>query len=236
MKGPDTEKVERMFNNISPDYDKLNHLLSLDIDKIWRKRALKKILDEKRPQKILDIACGTGDFTIAIAKHAPQGSHITGVDISEGMIAVMKDKVSAAGLDDKIDIVRCNGERLDFPSNSFDRVTIAFGIRNFENREKALLESLRVLKAGGRLVILELSIPSNKLIRSVYELYFLKILPLIGGKISGDTHAYRYLPASVESFPGKKQWMETMSECRFAHIGHKAFSLGICRMYTGEKL
>ena len=163
------------------------------------------------------------------------GSHVTGVDLSEGMLAVMREKVGKAGLADMISIEEGDGEALRFPDNTFDRVTIAFGIRNFENREKGLREMLRVLKPGGRLVILELSRPENKVIRWFYDLYFLHILPKIGGKVSGDKAAYAYLPASVAAFPGKKEFSATMREAGFRAVTHKAFTLGICRMYTGEK-
>ena len=223
-----------MFDSIAGDYDALNHILSLDVDKIWRKKALKQIVDAPAPVQVLDLACGTGDFSIAIAKAFTEG-HVTGVDLSEGMLAVMREKVAKAGLADMISIEEGDGEALRFPDNTFDRVTIAFGIRNFEDRPKGLREMLRVLKPGGRLVILELSRPENKVIRWFYDLYFLHILPKIGGKVSGDKAAYAYLPASVAAFPGKKAFMATMREAGFRTVTHKAFTLGICRMYTGEK-
>lgn len=274
-----------MFDSIAGDYDSLNHILSLDVDKIWRKKALKQIVDAPAPARVLDLACGTGDFSIAIAKalsrsHKRVGTpieahvkasvkapveapakapveaqvtstgcvtgdsgrsdlmtkgHVTGVDLSEGMLAVMREKVGKAGLTEMISIEEGDGENLRFPDNTFDRVTIAFGIRNFEDRPKGLREMLRVLKPGGRLVILELSHPENKIIRWFYDLYFLHILPKIGGKVSGDKAAYAYLPASVAAFPGKKAFMATMREAGFRAVTHKAFTLGICRMYTGEK-
>lgn len=226
-----------MFDSIAGDYDALNHILSLDVDKIWRKKALKQIVDAPAPVQVLDLACGTGDFSIAIAKalSSATGSHVTGVDLSEGMLAVMREKVQKAGLAEMISIEEGDGENLRFPDNTFDRVTIAFGIRNFENRPQGLREMLRVLKPGGRLVILELSRPENKIIRWFYDLYFLHILPKIGGKVSGDKAAYAYLPASVAAFPGKKAFMATMREAGFRAVAHKAFTLGICRMYTGEK-
>ncbi len=226
-----------MFDSIAGDYDSLNHILSLDIDKIWRKRALKRIVDAPAPVQVLDLACGTGDFSIAIAKALSRstGGRVTGVDLSEGMLAVMREKVRKAGLNGMISIEEGDGEALRFPDNTFDRVTIAFGIRNFEDRPKGLSEMLRVLKPGGRLVILELSRPKNPVIRWFYDLYFLHILPKIGGKISGDKAAYAYLPASVAAFPGKKAFTATMRSAGFRSVTHKALTLGICRMYTGEK-
>jgi len=229
MNGPKTENIERMFDSIATDYDKLNHLLSLDVDKSWRKKALKQITGGK----VLDLACGTGDFSIEIARHTD--ANVCGLDLSEGMLSVMEKKVKVLGLDDRIEARQGNAEKMDFRDCSFDFVTIGFGIRNFEHREAALKEILRVLKPGGKLVILELSVPSNRLLRGLYKVYFIHILPWIGGKISGDRSAYEYLPASVLKFPQKKEWMATMSACGYSNVRHKAFSLGICRMYTGEK-
>lgn len=235
MRGPDTEKIQSLFDSIAPDYDRLNHLLSLGADKGWRRRAIKCIVDPSREQRILDIACGTGDFSIAIAKKAAESCKVTGIDLSEGMLKVMEGKVAKAGLAEKISAEQGNAERLPYGDGEYDCATIAFGIRNFENRETALREILRVLKPGGRLVLLELSVPSGKLLRWGYNLYFTKALPWIGGAISGDKAAYRYLPASVLKFPGKQEWMATMQECGYTGVTHKAFTLGICRMYIGEK-
>ncbi len=235
MEGPRADKIEQMFDSIAGDYDRLNHLMSLDIDKIWRKRAIRQVVEKDHLQNILDAACGTGDFTIAIAQAAAEGSHVTGVDLSEKMLAVMKEKVARKGLEGRISTIQGNCENLPWPDGTFDRVTIAFGIRNFEHRELALKEFLRVLKDGGRLVLLELSVPSNRAVRWLYNLYFTRIMPRIGGRISGDRAAYRYLPASVLKFPGRKQWTATMQGCGYKNVRHKALSLGICRMYTGEK-
>ncbi len=225
-----------MFDGIAEDYDRLNHIMSLGIDRSWRRRALKEIVDRGAAQEILDIACGTGDFSIEIARAMGRESHVTGVDISEGMLAVMRSKLAAAGLEGRVACVQGDSEALPYAGGSFDRVTIAFGIRNFEHRETALREILRVLKPGGKLVILELSVPSNPVIRWCYNLYFTRILPLIGGKISGDKAAYRYLPASVLNFPAKEEWMATMRACGYETVRHKAFTLGICRMYVGLKV
>lgn len=234
MKGPDSEKIRALFDSISKDYDRLNHILSLGVDKSWRRRALKWIVDGPR-MRILDIACGTGDFSIGIAKHSDSETTVTGLDLSDGMLSVMAEKVAAAGLDSRIHTEQGNSERMHFEDNSFDRVTIAFGIRNFENREAALKEILRVLKPDGRLVILELSVPSNPIVKWFYCLYFLRVLPWIGGHVSGDKAAYRYLPASVLKFPKKEEWMATMRNCGYRNVIHKAYSLGICRLYVGEK-
>lgn len=232
---PAKEKIESMFDSIAGDYDKLNHIMSLDVDKSWRKRALKEIVDGSGPLEVLDLACGTGDFSITIAKTSDEVK-VTGVDLSEGMLAVMADKVERQGLGGRIFFEQGDGENLRFTDGTFDRVTIAFGIRNFEDRLKGLREMFRVLKPGGRLVLLELSRPENKVIRWLYDIYFLRIMPVIGGKVSGDKAAYAYLPASVKTFPGKKEFSAMMAQAGFNNVRHKAFSLGICRMYTGDKL
>ena len=223
-----------MFDNIAKDYDSLNHIMSLSIDKIWRRKAIKKIKDAGEAPRVLDVACGTGDFSIAIAKAVRKGE-VIGVDISKEMLEVMRKKVLKNKLESIISQEVGDGEALRFPDASFDRVVNAFGIRNFEDRDKGLREALRVLKPGGRLVILELSRPQNKIIRWFYDLYFLHILPIIGGKVSGDRAAYAYLPASVKAFPGKKEFTDELRRAGFVNITHRAFTFGICRMYTGER-
>ena len=231
---PSKEKIEGMFDNIAKDYDSLNHIMSLSIDKIWRRKAIKKIKDAGEAPRVLDVACGTGDFSIAIAKAVRKGE-VIGVDISKEMLEVMHQKVLKNKLESIISQEVGDGEAMRFPDASFDRVVNAFGIRNFEDRDKGLREALRVLKPGGRLVILELSRPQNKIIRWFYDLYFLHILPIIGGKVSGDKAAYAYLPASVKAFPGKKEFTDELRRAGFVNITHRAFTFGICRMYTGER-
>lgn len=235
MEGPDTERIEQLFDSIAGDYDRLNHILSLGTDRVWRRRALKEIVQADADSRILDVACGTGDFSIAIAEASGPGTVVTGLDLSAGMLEVMRQKVARKGLEGRIQMIQGNCEALPFTDGSFDRVTIAFGIRNFEHRETALKEILRVLKPGGKLVILELSVLEQKPLRLAYNLYFKNILPWIGGMVSGDKAAYRYLPASVLKFPGRKEWTATMESCGYVAVEHKAFTFGICRMYTGKK-
>ncbi|MBQ7269853.1 MAG: bifunctional demethylmenaquinone methyltransferase/2-methoxy-6-polyprenyl-1,4-benzoquinol methylase UbiE [Bacteroidales bacterium] len=233
---PKTDNIRGLFNSIAGDYDALNHILSLGIDKTWRRRALREIVDaEGKPQRILDMACGTGDFSIAIAKKMAPGSYLLGMDITEGMLEVMRRKLVRRGLSDAVD-TRC-GDCLStgLEDASFDRITLAFGIRNFPDREAGLREALRLLRPGGQLVILELSVPRNRFIAFFYKLYFKHLLPLVGGLFSGDKAAYRYLVASVLAFPGPGEWMRTMRDCGFDNVRHRAFSLGICRMYCGSK-
>lgn len=224
-----------MFDGIAPDYDRLNHLMSLGVDRCWRRRAIREIVTPDRPQQILDLACGTGDFSIEIARRMHPQSRIAGLDLSEGMLAVMRRKVAKAGLEGCISCEQGDSEAMPWPDGHFDRVTIAFGIRNFEHREQALQEILRVLKPGGRLVILELSVPENRILRGCYNLYFMHFVPWIGGLVSGDRAAYRYLPASVRQFPGRREWTAAMVRCGYAQVRHKAFTFGLCRMYVGEK-
>lgn len=227
------EGIRRLFDNIAPDYDRLNHILSLNIDKRWRKKAVRQIADEERPMKVLDVACGTADFTIEIARKVATGSEVIGVDISEGMMAVGKEKISKAGVAAVLSVADC--EALPYNENSFDRISVGFGVRNFEHLDIGLKEMLRVLKPEGKLVILELSVPSNAFIRWCYKLYFLKILPAIGGLISGDRGAYEYLPASVLRFPAPDKFIQMMKSAGFDTVGHTAFTFGICRMYVGKK-
>ena len=231
---PKKEKVREMFDNIAPSYDKLNHVLSMNVDKLWRRHALKEIVDGSA-QRILDVACGTGDSTISIARAAGEGSTVTGVDISEGMMALVEGKAARAGVGDRIGLQVADGEALPYEDGTFDRVTCAFGIRNFEHKERGLEEFRRVLKPGGRAVILELSVPQNRLVRWGYDLYFSHLLPAIGGAVSGDKAAYRYLPASVHNFPVPKDFCRMMEEAGFTAVRCRTFTFGLCRMFTGEK-
>ena len=233
-----------MFDGIAHDYDRLNHIMSLGVDRCWRRRALRELPTvsvalDAGPIQVLDVACGTGDFSIDIARFlgrkAKGGFRVRGVDISEGMLAVMRQKVARLALEERVSMQEGDCEALPLRDGSIDAVTIAFGIRNFEHREAALREILRVLRPGGKLIILELSLPENRLLRWVYQFYFTRVMPLVGGWISGDRAAYRYLPSSVLSFPGREEWMETMRGCGFAKLRHRSLSFGICRLYVGEK-
>ena len=226
--------TRKMFDRIAPSYDRLNHLMSLNVDRRWRKRSLRYIVDGT-PQRILDVACGTGDSTIAAAKAAAPGSTVVGVDISEGMMAMVMDKASKEGVEDRIQLQVADGEALPFPDGSFDRVSCAFGIRNFTDRARGLSEFYRVLAPGGKVVILELSIPRNRMVRFFYDLYFSHILPWIGGLVSGDKAAYRYLPASVHSFPPPEEFMGMLSAAGFSSPFHRSLSFGLCRLFVGEK-
>ena len=231
---PRKENVREMFDDIAPTYDRLNHVLSMNVDKLWRRHALQEIVDGT-PQRILDVACGTGDSTISIARAAAEGSEVIGADISEGMMALVKGKAEKAGVGGRISLQVADGEALPYGEGAFDRVTCAFGIRNFEHKERGLAEFRRVLKPGGKAVILELSVPQNLLVRWAYDLYFLHVLPGIGGAVSGNRAAYRYLPASVHNFPSPSDFCEMMTEAGFRNVRCRTFSLGLCRMFVGER-
>ncbi|MBO7268822.1 MAG: bifunctional demethylmenaquinone methyltransferase/2-methoxy-6-polyprenyl-1,4-benzoquinol methylase UbiE, partial [Bacteroidales bacterium] len=225
------EGIRNLFDNIAPDYDKLNHILSLNIDKGWRKKAVKEMLDTNTPLDILDVACGTGDFTIEIAQKAPAGSKVTGIDLSEGMMKIGREKIKAAGVDAVM--VQGDCEELPYGEGTFHRISVGFGVRNFEHLDIGLKEMHRVLCKDGKLVILELSVPSNPVIRWCYKLYFLKILPTIGGWISGDRGAYEYLPDSVLRFPAPQKFMGMLQQAGFSSVSHRSLTFGMCRMYIG---
>ena len=231
---PRKENVREMFDHIAPTYDKLNHVLSMNVDKLWRRHALREIVDGSA-QRILDVACGTGDSTVSIAKAAGEGSMVTGVDISEGMMALVGGKAEKAGVGNRIRLQVADGEALPYEDGTFDRVTCAFGIRNFEHKEKGLSEFLRVLSPGGKAVILELSVPQNRVVRWAYDLYFTRLLPRIGGAVSGDKAAYRYLPASVHHFPSPQAFCRMMEEAGFRDVRCRTFTFGLCRMFVGAR-
>ena len=231
---PKKEKIEQMFNDIAPSYDRLNHLMSLGIDNIWRKKALKEIVDGTQ-QQILDVACGTGDSTIAIAKAMEPGGRVTGIDISAGMMEPLMRKAAHEGVHDRIKLLQADALQMPFEADTFHRVTCAFGIRNFEDRNKGLAEFLRVLKPGGKAVILELGIPDKPFIKTLYDIYFRHILPLIGGLISGNRAAYRYLPESVYTFPRPEAFCAMMERAGFHNVRHRNFTFGLCRLFIGEK-
>lgn len=228
------EKIREMFDGIAPSYDRLNHLLSLGVDRLWRKRSLKAIVDGTQ-QQILDVACGTGDSTIAIAAAAAPGSGVTGVDISEGMMSLLMRKAAREGVHDRIRLLRADAEALPFDEAAFHRVNCAFGVRNFERKDLALSEFHRVLKPGGKAVVLELSVPDKRFLRRLYDLYFLHVLPWVGGVISGNKAAYRYLPASVHAFPAPESFCDLMQDAGFSDVYFKSFTFGLCRMYVGTK-
>lgn len=223
-----------MFDGIAPSYDKLNHLMSLGVDRAWRRKAVKELVDGT-VQKILDVACGTGDSTIELAKRAGLGSTVIGVDISVGMMEPLMRKAAKAGVHDRIHLKVADGCDLPYPDASFHAVTCSFGIRNFEDKAKGLEEFLRVLKPGGKMVILELSVPDNRRLRKLYNIYFMHIMPWIGGLVSGNKEAYRYLPASVRAFPAPEKFCAMIRDAGFRGVRFRTLTFGLCRMYIAVK-
>jgi len=226
------EQVAEMFNNISKKYDFLNHFLSLGIDILWRKKAIKK-LKKDQPKLILDIATGTGDFALEALSLNPD--KIIGVDISEGMLAVGKEKMIKKGVTDKIEMQLGDSEKLMFEDNKFDAVIVAFGVRNYENLEKGLSDMYRVLKPGGKTVIVEFSKPTKFPMKQLYNFYFKYILPKIGRLVSKDNAAYTYLPESVENFPDGDQFERILKEVGFKSTECTSLTFGISSIYIGQK-
>ncbi len=229
---PPKNTIKKLFDQIAPHYDQLNHLLSLNVDKSWRRKAVRKILEVPHA-RVMDMACGTADFSIALARAGVPS--VLGLDLSEQMLLLGNQKVQAQGLSDIIQLRQGDSEAIAYPDNSFDAVGVAFGVRNYENLELGLQEMLRVLKPGGMLLILELSVPQGRFLYGLYSFYFTRILPWIGGLISGDKHAYAYLPASVLRFPKPKEFLQIMQSCGFAETRQQALSLGLARIFTGKK-
>jgi len=226
-------QVASMFDNISPKYDLLNRVLSFGIDIYWRKQAL-KFLKKQKPKYMLDIATGTADFAIESLKTL-KAEKIIGVDISEGMLSLGRVKLKEKSLSDKIELLSGDSENLQFPDNTFDAITVAFGVRNFENLEKGLKEMFRVLKPGGGVVILEFSKPTAFPIKQLYWFYSNTILPFLGRLISSDASAYTYLPESVKAFPDGKTFTDILVNCGFSYTEGKKLSFGIVSAYYGRK-
>jgi len=226
------EQVARMFDNISGRYDFLNHFLSLGIDKAWRKKAV-RLLEPYKPKVILDVATGTGDFALQALTLNPE--KIIGVDISEGMLDVGRKKMSDRGLSNIIEMRSGDSENLPFSDNNFDAVTVGFGVRNFENLSKGLLEIYRVMKPGAILVVLEFSRPRRFPFKQFYNFYFKTILPKIGRWISRDKAAYTYLPESVEAFPDGDDFMAILSSTGYKNTTCKPLTFGISSIYTAQK-
>ena len=232
QEGKKVEQVERMFDHIAPAYDRLNHLMSLGIDRSWRRTAL-KWLRPHRPALVLDVATGTGDFAIQACRMLPSAS-LTGVDLSEGMMQVGRRKVEQAGLAARIDFQREDCEALTFSDASFDAVTVAFGIRNFEHLDRGLREMCRVLRPGGHLVILELSTPDRLPMKQLYRIYS-RLIPLMGRLVSHDRSAYTYLPQSIRAFPQGEVMSESIRRAGFSDVRFRRLTFGVCTLYMATK-
>ncbi|TWJ02547.1 demethylmenaquinone methyltransferase/2-methoxy-6-polyprenyl-1,4-benzoquinol methylase [Mucilaginibacter frigoritolerans] len=227
------EQVADMFNNISKTYDFLNHFLSLGIDIIWRKKAINE-LKKDQPKLILDVATGTGDFAFeALSILKPE--KIIGVDISQGMLDIAQQKIDKRGMGDLFEIKLGDSEKLPFSDSQFDAVTVAYGVRNFENLETGLADIQRVLKPGGKAVVLEFSKPKVFPIKQLYKFYFNYITPGIGKLFSKDSRAYTYLPESVAAFPDGEKFTGLMDKVGFKNTKYRPLAFGICSIYTGIK-
>ncbi|MBS1577725.1 MAG: bifunctional demethylmenaquinone methyltransferase/2-methoxy-6-polyprenyl-1,4-benzoquinol methylase UbiE [Bacteroidetes bacterium] len=227
------EQVERMFDKLAGRYDMMNRVLSAGIDIGWRKKAI-GLLKKEQPQSILDVACGTGDMAI-MAAHMLKPKRITGIDISEQMLAVGKNKIEKEGLASVIELQKGDSETINFPHNSFDAITVAFGVRNFQTLENGIREMLRVLKPGGRLIVLEFSKPKNAAIRKLYNLYMGKVAPQMAGLFSQDKKAYKYLNESAKAFPDRQLFVDILNKTGYSDTSYKTLSLGICCIYSGRK-
>ncbi|MDR2813230.1 MAG: bifunctional demethylmenaquinone methyltransferase/2-methoxy-6-polyprenyl-1,4-benzoquinol methylase UbiE [Prevotellaceae bacterium] len=226
--GTKKEQVIEMFDSISKQYDLLNRLLSLGVDRWWRRSMVKRVR-RHRPQSVLDVATGTGDSAIALKKSG--ATRIVGVDISEQMLKQAGKKPNSAG----IELIKADGELLPFGDCCFDAVTISFGIRNFEQRQQGLQEMWRVLKQNGLLIVLELSMPANRIIRSLYKLYFLRVIPAVGKLISRNSYAYRYLPCSVDEFPPRQVFAAEIKAAGFGTVKAISLSGGLATIYEAKK-
>jgi len=227
------EQVAEMFDNISKRYDLLNHLLSLGIDKRWRKKAV-KLLAEDNPKYILDVATGTGDFALASTKLSPNS--IKGIDISEGMLEIGRKKVKKVGKSEQVELIYGDSEEIPFEDERFDAVTVAFGVRNFENLEKGLQEINRVMQKGSKLVIIEFSKPKAFPFKQLYHFYFNRILPVIGKLVSRDDSAYTYLPESVNAFPEGKEFEAILQRLNFELLPTYPLFFGIASIYQARKI
>ena len=229
---PQKESVKTMFNEISGKYDFLNHFLSFGIDRIWRKRLVKEMLQSK-PGHVLDLAIGTAD--LAIELHKQGGIHITGVDISDKMMAIGREKIAKAGFSHAIELLYGDAGDLQFPDERFDAAMIAFGVRNFENPEKGISEMKRVLRKGGKVMILEFSHPASFPLKQFYGFYSRFVIPLMGRMISSHPSAYRYLPETVAIFPSGKAFLNIMLKTGFQDSRLISLSGGIASIYIGTR-
>lgn len=227
------DQVRNMFNRIAGNYDFLNHFLSLGIDVYWRKRLV-KLLKRKQPKTVLDIATGTGDLAIAISKRLPE-ARIIGADISEKMLEVGQKKIVKKRLQERILLEEGDSEALKYEDEYFDAVTVAFGVRNYENLDHGLKEMYRVTKKEGQVFILEFSKPTAFPIKQIYNFYFKTILPLLGKGVSKDQSAYTYLPESVQSFPDGTDFLDHLKKVGYKNVKSSTLSFGIASIYSGTK-
>ena len=232
---PPKTQLRALFDHIAPDYDRLNRLMSLGLDVSWRRKAIRELCRDGRPRRVLDVASGTADFAMDAARQLADSSQVVGVDISEQMLAVGRNKVKKAGLQDKVILQVADAENLPFDDASFDSVTVAFGVRNFEHLLQGLAEMCRVLRPEGQAIILELSYPDKPFLLWCYKLYAVRLLPKVCGWLSGNKEAYRYLPESIMKFPKPALFVPMLKDAGFTKVAVRSFTFGVCRMYMAER-
>lgn len=228
-----TEQVQEMFDSIAPAYDFMNRAMTFGIDHLWRNKAV-KMIGRHKPQSILDVATGTGDLAIKLARKL-NTQHITGIDLSEGMLEIGRKKVAEARLDNIIDFSQGDCLNLPFDNNSFDCVTVAYGVRNFEHLNKGYCEMLRVLRPGAMICVIELSTPTSPIVKPLYKFYTRCIIPFIGRMVSKDVKAYSYLPESIAAVPQGNDMLQLMSEAGFNDCKYRRLTFGTCTIYTAIK-
>ena len=229
--GSKRQQVEQMFDAISPKYDLLNRLFSLGIDQGWRRKVMRDVTKEP-VQKLLDVATGTADLAIMAAKHVPE---VIGVDISEGMLSYGREKVTKKGLDQQVKLQQADSIALPFADGTFDAITVAFGVRGFEELQRGIAEMQRVLKTNGRLFVLEFSKPQKTPMKQLFRFYFHRVMPFVGKAVSKDNAAYTYLPKSVEAFPEGADFLKIMASAGLRECKAESLTGGIASLYTGRK-
>lgn len=232
-KRPKTEQVREMFDTIAPAYDFMNRAMTLGIDKLWRRRAV-RMIRERNPRRILDVATGTGDVAIKLARELNPES-VTGIDLSEGMIAIGNRKVAEAGLGERVRLMKGDCLALPFDDNTFDCVTVAYGVRNFEHLQDGYMEMARVLRPGGLLCVIELSTPRSPIVKPLYRLYTRHVIPTVGRLVSKDVRAYSYLPESIAAVAQGDDMLQLMRNAGLEETAFRSLTFGTCTIYTAVK-
>ena len=233
--GDKHSQVRRMFNSIAPAYDNMNRMMTFGLDRGWRRKAVRTVADS-HPARVLDIATGTGDLAIAMARATQaDGTHITGIDLSEEMVDIGRNKVKAAALTERIDMTTGDALHLPYGDNTFDAVTVAYGVRNFEHIDRGYAEMMRVLRPGGMLCVLELTPPSSALVKPFYHMYTRWVIPLVGRLMSRDSRAYAYLPESIRAVPARQDMLRLMQGAGFTDTRYRSLTMGVCAIYTARK-
>lgn len=228
-----TVQVREMFDSIAPAYDWMNRAMTFGIDKLWRRRAV-RLVSKDKPAQIVDIATGTGDLAIALAEKMPQAK-VTGLDLSEGMIEIGREKVERRGLSDRVKLMAGDCLAMPLDDCSADVITVAYGVRNFEHLDRGYAEMLRVLKPGGLLCVLELSTPVNPIVKPFYKFYTRCLIPALGRMVSKDSRAYSYLPESIAAVPQGDHMLELISQAGFTDTRFKRMTFGVCTLYTARR-